>query len=171
MTSGFRLLMLIGFTLGLVACTKPDPIPEERDPIYQDLVKREAEHTKLAEEAAAKVIELRTQLEKAEPNTIEKKDIVRDLAKNTSAKLDHEQWARYYRIRVGRRKMVDRMTYKVAFDTQKDKDWPDAKEYQDYLTNRRLIESPRNWSIRVPKLQDRLAAAAAPKKEEKKAEH
>jgi len=166
-----RLILLFTFGLGLIACAKEDPIPEERDPIYQDLLKREAEHTKMAEEATAKVKELREQLEKAEANSIEKKDIARDLAKHTAGKLDHEQWSRYYKIRLGRRKVVDRITYRQAFAAQKDKEWPNPKEYEDYLANRRLVEVSRNWGSRVPKLQDRVAAASAAKNEEKKAEH
>lgn len=171
MSRRLRLIFTLFVAFALSACAKEDPIPEERDPIYQDLMKREAEHTKMTEEATAKVAELRAQLLKAEPNSIEKKDIQRDLAKHQSGKLEHEQWARYYRIRAARRKVVDRIAYREAFAAKRDKEWPNPQDYQDYLTNRRLIEVSRNWGTRVPKLKDRLTATPAPKAEEKKGGH
>jgi len=81
--------------------------------------------------------------------------------------VEYGQQTRYLQIRAKRRLLVDRITYKAAF--AKNKSWPDPREYSDYLVNMRLQEAPRNWSIRVPKLQDRLSkrAPAAEKAKEK----
>lgn len=171
MSRSHRLLGLCLLAFALVGCAKEDPIPEERDPIYQDLTKREAEHSKMLEEATAKLTETREKLAKVEPLSIEKKDLEKELAKHTAGKLEHEQWAHYYKIRAGRRKVVDRLVYKEAFHAGRDKEWPDPKEYQEYLVNRRLVEVSRNWAQRVPKLQTRVAGKGeGAKKEEKKAE-
>lgn len=165
-----RITIALLLSVVITGCTKEDPIPEERDPIFKDLEKRKAEHAKMQEDAQAKLIELREKLEKAEPNTIEKKDIEKELAKFRAQLLDHDQWSRYYRIRAERRRLVDRLAYKEAFAAKKE--WPDPREYSDYLVNRRLVESSRNWATRVPRLQDRLkgqtAAAEKPKEEKPK---
>lgn len=157
-------------TVGLllmVGCTKEDPSPELRDPIYQDLQKRAADAQKSVDESKAKILELSDSLEKAEPNSIDKRDIERDLAKAKRQELDSRQWALYYTIRGKRRRIVDHMTYREALHAGKE--WPDPHEYSDYLVNRRLVEANRNWSARVPRLQDRLPSSAkkapAPKAE------
>jgi hypothetical protein len=158
--------------LSICACSKEDPNPEARDPIYDDLTKRMTEHQKNVDEAKAKIAELSDKLEKAEPNTIEKRDMERDLAKARHMLTDSDQWARYYKIRSERRKIVDKLVYKEAFAAKKD--WPDPHEYSDYMTNRRLVEINRNWNARVPKLTDRLPSSAKktekPKEEGKKEE-
>ncbi|MCM2281601.1 MAG: hypothetical protein NDI61_07115 [Bdellovibrionaceae bacterium] len=38
--------------------------------------------------------------------------------------------------------------------------WPDQAEVQLYQTNKRLNRASRNWSERVPKLQDRIKSAS-----------
>jgi hypothetical protein len=158
-------LALTGCLL-LIGCSKEDPIPEERDPIFKDLEHRQSEHQKTYDEATAKLKELYASLEKAEPNSLEKRDIQRDIAKYKAQALDNEQWARYYRIRTGRRKLVDRLAYKEALGAKKP--WPDPSEYSEYLVNRRLVEANRNWNARVPKLRDRLPSSAKADTKKKK---
>lgn len=150
------------FTLGalatilmfsLVACTKEDPNPELRDPIFKDLEKRRDEHQKNANEAAATLKTLYEKLEKVEANSIEKKDIQKDIAKNKAKNLESDQWYRYYKIRAERRRITGRESYREAF--AKGEEWPNPREYSDYQVNRRLVEASRNWNARVPKLADR----------------
>lgn len=146
-------IALVILTL-LTGCSKEDPHPELKDPIYLDLKKRADELSKSKEESAVKIKGLLESLDKAEPNSIERKDIERDLAKSRTLATVIEQQATYYRIRSERRRIEGRMAYKKAF--QEKKPWPDAGEYSDYLVNRRLNEVNLNWNSRVPKLQDRL---------------
>jgi hypothetical protein len=144
----------------LCACSKEDPNPELRDPIFQDLEKRHADQDKAAEEASKNLGELKIKLEKAEDNSIEKKDIQRDIAKNQKIFNISSQLAHYYKIRTERRKIVDKLVYKEALAAKKD--WPDPHEYSDYLVNRRLVEASRNWAQRVPKLTDRIPSSTKP---------
>lgn len=153
-------LVFLAQTL-LLGCSKEDPHPELKDPIYQDLKKRADDLLKAKDEAYVKVKDLTESLEKAEPNSIERKDIERDLMKTRKLASESEQMATYYRIRSERRRVEGRLAYKKAF--REKKPWPDADEYSDYLVNRRLNEVNLNWNSRVPKLQDRLVM---PKKAE-----
>lgn len=151
----------------LAGCEKEDPNPELRDPIWKDLSERAAQYEKQKEESKAKLKTLREKLEKVEPNTMDLKDVRRDIAKTEKALLGAEQLARYYRIRADRRKVEDKISARDAL--AKGKEWPDKSEYSDYLTNKRVHEINLNWNTRVPKLQDRLVRkpAKTEKSEEK----
>lgn len=143
----------------LVGCEKEDPNPELRDPIWQDISKRAADYEKQRDENKAKLATLREKLEKVEPNSMDLKDVKRDIAKTEKALLGSEQLYRYYKIRADRRKVVDKISAREAFAAKKE--WPDKSEYSDYLTNIRLHEINLNWNARVPKLQDRLSRKPA----------
>ncbi len=159
--SRFFIVCSIAFIaiLSLTACEKEDPNPELRDPIWQDLSKRAADYEKQRDESKAKLAGLRERLEKVEPNSMDLKDVRRDMAKTEKALLGQEQLARYYKIRADRRKVVDKITAREA--RASNKEWPDKAEYSDYLVNSRLRETSMNWNARVPKLQDRLVRKPA----------
>jgi len=159
----FSAVLLVGFTLG--ACSNPDPTPELKDPIFRDLSKRAEDHQKAHEEAKAKLADLRPQLAKAEPRSLDLKNLQKEIANEERKLLAAEQAATYYRIRAERRKLVGRIEYQTAF--AEGKEWPEPTEYSDYQVNIRLQEAGRNWASRVPRLQDRLpSSTTTPKKEE-----
>lgn len=151
-----------------MGCKKEDPNPELLDPIYMDLDKRAIDSAKNLEAELLRQAELKVSLSKAEVHSIDVKKYKLDLAKSLKISLDLDQKARFYKIRAERRKLDDRIAYKLAF--QKNEPWPNPRDYSDYLVNIRLQDAPKNWAVRVPKLQDRLLklppkaapAAAAP---------
>lgn len=145
--------------ISLSGCEKEDPNPELRDPIWQDLSKRAADYEKQRDESKAKLTGLREKLEKVEPNSMDLKDVRKDIAKTEKALLGQEQLARYYKIRAERRLVVDKISARDAHASGKE--WPDKAEYSDYLVNMRLHEISLNWNKRVPKLQDRLVRKPA----------
>jgi len=159
-----RVFLCIMMPLLLTACESEDPNPQERDPIFKDLEKRASDNQKAYDDALVKVKETREKLEKAEPNSIERKEILRELATVQKQVLNAQQLARFFKIRAERRKITDKIAYKKAFKAKQP--WPDPNEYSEYLKNIQLQDSPRNWNIRVPKLQQRLVTAG---KEAKKA--
>ncbi len=167
--SKIALGILLFCCMHLVACKKEDPTPELRDPIYSDLQKRAADSKKAFEEASAQLAELRISLEKQEPNSIELKDVQKDIQKHEAMVLRSDQEARYYRIRSDRRKFEDRIEYKRA--VSKNQPWPNQNEYSDYLVNIRLREINLNWGARVPRSQDRKPAAAKKAEEAPKSEN
>jgi hypothetical protein len=163
-----QLALLTLVCLTLVGCRKEDPQPELKDPIYKDLNTRAGDYEKAVTEGQTQVKDLRLAIEKTEANTIEFKNVQRDLAKAEKKLLGDEQLARYYKIRAERRKFMGRRAYREAFAAGRE--WPDPSEYSDYLVNMRLREVSMNWNKRVPKLQDRIPAAKTDKKAEPKAE-
>lgn len=159
--------MALFMVVALSGCEKEDPNPELRDPIWKDLSERAAQYDKQKEESKAKLQALRERLEKVEPNSMDLKDVRRDIAKTEKALLGAEQLSRYYRIKADRRKVEDKISARDAL--AKGQEWPDKREYSDYLLNKRVHEINLNWNTRVPKLQDRLVRkpAKAEKAEEK----
>lgn len=162
----FNLALIFLFCLStqILGCKKADPTPELMDPIYSDLLKRATDAQKGLDEANAKLVSLHEELEKAEPNSIDLKDIQKEIAKTRAQKLRADQEARYFKIRTERRKFEDRIEYKKAF--AKGQPWPNKHEYSDYLVNIRLREINLNWGARIPKLQDRTAASISSHKPE-----
>lgn len=164
MLSSFRIIILAILLTTMVGCHGEDPQPELRDPIYSDLGKRAKEFEDSSKTLQETLAGLKESLEKAEPNTLERKDIQKKIAKTTREARDAEQWARYYKIRAERRKLVGRLDYKEAFKAGKE--WPEESEYREYELSNKLREASRNWNNRVPKLHDRLPSSA-PKVEKK----
>lgn len=164
MSRGLQLLFFM--ILLLCACRKEEPNPENLDPIYSDLMKRAASDEGDLAEEKKKLAKAFEDLQAALPNTIDLKNAIRDRDHSLELIQRLEQKGRYSKIRAERRKVEDKVNYHNAFVANKD--WPDKSEYQLYLANQRLIESPRNWDAHLPKLFSRGPAAA--KKPEKKAE-
>ncbi len=158
-----RMLCVPFLMLALVACKQENPNPELLDPIYKDLKARADSYSKNYEETKAQIATLRESEQKAEPHTIELKDIRRDLAKALKQQVGNEQLARYYKIRAERRRVLGRRAYREAF--AKGEEWPKPEEYTDYLVNIRLHEINLNWNARVPKLQGRAPDKEKPKKQ------
>lgn len=158
-----RFFLVPFIIVALLGCESEDPNPELKDPIFKDLEKKRDDHAKALEEEKKKLEEFRKTLEKVEANSIEQKDVRRNIAKAESAILQHSQAATYYKIRAARRKVVDKISAKDAREAKKE--WPDPAEYSEYQVNNRLRAVNLNWNQRVPKLQDRLSKPSGKKKE------
>lgn len=140
------LLLIFFFSLG---CTKRDPQPHLKDPIYRDLSSEHSRHQKMVEEQLKEVSKLEAELASTEVRTIDKRIKLRDLqtAKERLGRL--KEGAEYYRIRADLRKVYAKRDYNRAFD--EGAVWPDPKELEAYQTNKRLRNVSLNWSERVPK--------------------
>lgn len=166
-------VLLICALITLSACKKEDPNPELKDPIFSDLQKRSSDAAKTYEEELKKLEDAKSKLAKSEAGSIEHKNFRRDIANSEIALVGMRERKRYYEIRAERRMYEGRLAYKEAF--ARGEEWPNPREYSDYLVNIRLREVPKNWNARVPKLQDRLPSSVSkgekPKASEKPAGH
>ncbi len=159
------LIIILTSALIGVGCSSEDPRPEQRDPIFKDLSGRQAAHAQALKEGEKQMTELKKDLDRAEPHSLELKNAARDIADMQRRMLREEELERFYRIRAERRRLVGRQEYKRAF--AEGKEWPDPSEYSDYLLNIRLRTVDLNWSSRVPRLQERLPSARTPANEQK----
>lgn len=149
-----RIACIVIALFSLAACDREDPEPQEKDPIYRDLVDKVKQHKSVIDESNKKLVELRASLEKAEPNSLDVKDFRRKIASEERKVLNSLQWEKYFEIRANRRRVVDQITAHEAHIAGKP--WPDPSEYSDYQVNNRLHNVSMDWNKRVPKLQDRI---------------
>lgn len=164
-----RLLQLLFFVfLILPGCKHEEPNPEQLDPIYSDLVKRQAEDEAALESGRKALAAAQGALDQAEPNTIDQRNAQRDIARAVKTIRTLEQKVLYDSIRARRRLAEDHVEYHKAFVAGKD--WPDREEYSQYLVNQRLLAAPRSWDAHVPKLFERKPADSGKKKEAPAAE-
>lgn len=152
-----RIFICLSIWIFTSGCSKQDPSPEHRDPIYSYFLGKISKATAEVEARSKELEEVEKQFRSSDPNTIERKDALRKIEKNRRMKSRAEQWREFYKIRAERRRVEGRRAYKLAFE--EGKDWPDPKEFERFMASQRLSESSRNWSERVPKLQDRISAA------------
>jgi hypothetical protein len=151
----------------LMACKRHDPNPEMKDPIYGDLIKqaenanRQWESAKRDLEEAQKALttaDVQNGEIKARRNSVFEYERILDKA---------TQHTKFCELEVERRKDYDRKSYEEAF--QKDKEWPNPEEFQEYQANQRLVNIPENYDeTHKKRLQERAPASqkAPAKKEE-----
>ncbi len=143
----FILIAMIAF---VSACKKEEPNPENFDPIYQDLLKDLKVYTTDLSDEEKSFVDLMKERKTVEPRTVENK-VNQKAIKKSIEKVDRlRQLVKYYEIRSERRRIEARRDYKIAF--QKGEAWPSPQENQRFVTNKRLVNAPMNWNLRVPKL-------------------
>ena len=145
-----RIICIIIFsTMALFGCRKEEPNPEILDPVYQDLAK-ELAGLKSAKDEAEKAVEAAQKaVNKAPTRTMERRESEDDLHKAEGNLARLTQVVAFYELRVERRRVEARRDYKIAFAAEKP--WPDPKEFEAYVINKRLSRASKNWADRVPK--------------------
>lgn len=138
-----RIFTLISICMTLLACNKPDPNPELKDPIYNDLNSRFAS-TNQALEAEKKALEgHEAALKDVIPQTGQilyaKKRIYDSQAK--IAKLSQE--AKYLELKIASRKRESKISYTEAF--KKGEAWPNPSEFAIYESQSKLQGVKPTW--------------------------
>ncbi|MCB0390945.1 MAG: hypothetical protein KDD58_06635 [Bdellovibrionales bacterium] len=144
-----KLILLIVF-LTLMGCKKELPNPENLDPIYKDLLSEKKQIEKLLKDEYSNLENLKLEKDKIKPRSLERKISIKEIRKSKEQIAELKQKLKYFEIRTERRRVEARKSYKIAFKNEKE--WPDKKEYEIYLVNKRLRNAPMNWNYRVPKL-------------------
>ncbi|CAN5382801.1 hypothetical protein BH10BDE1_BH10BDE1_22190 [soil metagenome] len=145
---------IITTTLGLVigfisGCSRPNPTPELIDPIYADLVQRSAVAKAGAETKKAEIKKIKADLAELPARDPTKRKLQEDLSKNEMLLVVADQEGLYYEIRAQQRKAYARDEYIRAFDAGKT--WPDPKDFEIYKIQRKLRDSPREWTGKTEK--------------------
>lgn len=154
-------LLLLFLTILSVACNKPDPNPELRDGIYLDFKAQLAEAQKNLAGAQKTLEEHKVTLEKVKPQTGQIKyaqkrywDAQRQIDK-------YQQQEKYWRIRIQERERFAKKDYLKAF--RQGKTWPDPKEYEEYMVQKRLQTIPPQWNAKERIEQYKRSNASAGK--------
>ncbi|MCB0361458.1 MAG: hypothetical protein KDD35_01970 [Bdellovibrionales bacterium] len=148
----------------LFGCKKMDPNPELKDPIYKDLSSIHKELEKTVIELEKNLEENFKELDQAGADGMDLK-VARKKITETRQKLRKSiQLRDYTKIRMERRRVEGRRSYRIAFE--KGEEWPDPKEFQQYLTHKRLRDAPRVWPTRVTRQNTPIESSKTAEKEE-----
>lgn len=123
------------------SCRSPDEAPELRDPIYQDLLLRATKAEKLLKDLEKEESLVKEYIVDIPPQT--GKYIVRWDEYFTVEKevRKQRQFYHYLQIKAEKRKRKVRIQYLKAYLQDKEDQWPDPKEYQNYRVQRDLAEA------------------------------
>lgn len=161
-------LILIIFLITIAGCKKEEPNPELRDPIYKFFVEQSSVLKPALEGEKKKLEDLLKDYAKAEANTPEKKQALKNIYKAQKKIVMLQQEVDYNEIRKERRRVEARKAYRIAF--QNNESWPDPIEGKIFSKNQELRAASRSWDKRVPRNPDRYrkpAAASGAKTESK----
>lgn len=141
-----HLICLSIFCTLLISCEKPDPMPEARDPIYQDMLAQLSMAEKNLQDAEKKKLDQEKELSIAKPQTGEYKRAQARLYEASHAVDIMKQQTKYWKIRILERRKTTRLKYLRAYKDKKP--WPDPSEYSEYLAEGRLRKAKLNWDVK-----------------------
>ena len=166
-TPAWPIFLLLIF--GLSACDKPNPTPENADPIYSDLLKAADELKKAIPEAKKSVEEAQLEMTKVKPQTGQIEYAKKRLYEAAARLTKIEQMAKYAEIRAESRMKFDREEYSKAWVKDRAKSWPDPKEYEQFREAEAAARASSNW-VNKANVAAALKKAAKKDAEAKKAE-
>nr|BFD61312.1 hypothetical protein CKG001_34190 [Bdellovibrio sp. CKG001]BFD64776.1 hypothetical protein BdHM001_34570 [Bdellovibrio sp. HM001] len=141
-----RIICLIILSLSLVACNKPDPNPELKDPIFNDLQANAAETSQLLEAEKKNLEGFEKELSDVVPQTGQIKYAQKRVRESKERIVRLEQEKQYLELKVDARKREAKKSYSKAF--KKGDPWPDPQEWDSYQTEKRLRNAKRTWDAK-----------------------
>ncbi|MAF89941.1 MAG: hypothetical protein CL674_01615 [Bdellovibrionaceae bacterium] len=137
------LFFIIGFLF--MGCSKPDPAPELRDPIYQDISKKLKAQEAKVKELTKEVEQNKENLKFIEPYTRQSKDFWQKYWTSSKNLKKAEQLLHYYNLHLINRKYAAKNSYIRAWNNGYGDEWPSATTMYRYELNQRLKNAPRKW--------------------------
>jgi hypothetical protein len=144
------LFLFVGMALG---CAKPEPSPELRDPIYNDIIATIATVNQQIEAERGQLAKNEQELEEAAPQTGKVKFALKWVSQSKAKIAFLEQEKKYFELKLESRKRAAKAAYLQAF-RQKMK-WPDPKEWDLYFAEKRLRQAKKNWDVKQ-RIKDQL---------------
>ena len=132
--------------LALSACSKPDPNPELKDPIYNDL---NAELGIISASLEAEKVSLKKfeeELEAVVPQTGQIKYAMKRVEDSKSKIVKLEQQKQYLELKIAARKNTAHTEYMKAYN--KKETWPDPSEWRNYELEKKLRAAKRTWDVK-----------------------
>lgn len=128
----------------MVGCNNPEPTPELRDPIYQDL---KSEESKLEKDIEAKEKDLEG-IKEQQPNLADN-DYQKKLNRDEIFRLQNEirkmkQKKEFYTVSSESRQIFARKQYLEYF--KQGKEWPPADVKERYFEAKKMEDSPMKWT-------------------------
>ncbi len=141
-----RIITAILILFALVACNKPDPNPELKDPIYSDLQSQLGTTTAAVEAEKKKLEGFENDLKGTIPQTGQIKFAQKRVFESQALISKLEQEKSYLELKIEQRRKAAVLSYRKAF--AKKEDWPDPKEYASYQAEQKLRKAKRSWDVK-----------------------
>lgn len=138
-------LLFILSSLFLSGCKKPNPHPELIDPIYLDLQRELGEAQKAVDAEKANLAEHKKNLGLAVPQTGQIKFAQKRYNDSVAMIEKLSQMVKYWELRIETRQKEARKSYLEAYN--KEKPWPDPKEWEEYHSVQKMQHIPKTWSV------------------------
>ena len=140
----YYLLLLLIFSF--VGCSKPDPNPELKDPIYSDINSEISALTQQIESEKNQLKNHTQELEEAPPQTGKVKFALKRQSESRFRINSLEQEKKYVELKLASRKRFARESYNKAFNNKTA--WPDPKEWESYSAEKRLRNAKKEWDVK-----------------------
>lgn len=155
-----RIFTIILLCYALVSCNKPDPNPELKDPIYNDLNALLAT-TSQAIEAEKKLLSgHEKELNESIPQTGQVKRLQKRVGESKGKISRLEQEKSYLRLKIKARLKVARSTYARAYDNKEV--WPNPQEWRSYEAEKKFRNAKKTWDVKDRMRELGLGATEAP---------
>ncbi|WP_413559195.1 hypothetical protein [Bdellovibrio sp. HCB209] len=141
-----RIIAAILIIFTLAACSKPDPNPELKDPIYSDLQAQVGAATAAVEAEKKKLEGFEKDLAAVVPQTGQIKYAQKRVFESQAAITRLEQQLEYLKLKVEQRQKYAQASYKKAY--AKKEEWPDPKEWSSYQAEQKLRNAKRSWDVK-----------------------
>jgi len=141
-----KIILILTCLFVLAACNKPDPNPENKDPIYSDLNARLA---KVSGELNAEIKTLeghKKEMAEVTPQTGQIKYAQKRIFESQAKITRLEQEKQYLELKAAARLKATRTSYKKAFE--KKEPWPDPVEFETYSAEQRLRDAKKTWDVK-----------------------
>ncbi|HWU43594.1 MAG TPA: hypothetical protein VN132_09155 [Bdellovibrio sp.] len=141
-----KIIAIFFIILSLVACSKPDPNPELKDPIYTDLQAQLATTTSSLEAEKKKLEGFQKDLNEAIPQSGQIKYAQKRFYESQALITRLEQEKSYLELKIEQRKKISVSSYREAF--KKKEPWPDPKEFASYQAEQKLRKAKKAWDVK-----------------------
>lgn len=157
-------LFIALFSVFSFSCTKRDPTPEIKDPIYNDIKSQQGIAEKALIDINSKINQTQSELASAVPQTGQIRLLQRKLFQLQKERDIYQQQVKYWIVRLEERAKQARLSYNEAFTAGKI--WPDPKEYEVYLSEKKLRLAKIEWDAkqRLEDYKNDLKLKSAPPK-------
>lgn len=141
-----RIFSLIIVALLLSSCSKPDPNPELKDPIFADLQATLDTTAKSLETERKNLEGHEKELREAVPQTGQIKFAQKRVNETKERITRLGQEMQYLEMKIEARKRLAKKSYAESF--KNGQPWPDPKEWESYSAEKRLRNAKRNWDVK-----------------------
>lgn len=157
-----KYLLIMAALLMILGCKKPDPNPELKDFIYNDLTSSLEIATKALESERKTFAGYKKELAEVVPQSGQNKIAMKHL-EESQAKINFlEQEKTYLELKVEARKKIARKAYLIAFEKQLP--WPDQNELKSYELEKKFRTAKKTWDVKSRIKELNLGEDNAPKK-------